>query len=282
MKTYWERDGIKLFLGDSVELMADFDRKSMDCTITDPPFEDEAHTLQRRIKRPEFGETERVEKIEALEFVALDERTRERAGLGIARLTRRWALVFCQIEASTMWARALEPLVYKRTCLWIKPNGMPQLTGDRPGMGYETFVACHRKGRSTWNGGGRTGVFIHNKPQAATGHQTIKPLPLMADLVRLFTDPGEIVFDPFAGSGSTLVAAWRQHRRAIGIELSEKYAEGIAKRLEYEMSQTRLQLTSPPSQMAFHKGEPDGQQNDEGEEDNEEDKAKGGSEASLS
>lgn len=247
MTPYFERAGITLYRGDCLEVLATLDQ--VDHTITDPPYESEAHTKQRRLKRSGVVVEEPVT------FDALDEHTRERAGIEIARVTRRWALVFCQIEATTKWARALQPLVYKRTCVWVKPNCMPQLTGDRPGMGYETFIVSHRKGRSTWNGGGRSGVFTHNKPQQASEHQTVKPLPLMADLVRLFTNTEETILDPFAGSGSTLVAAWRQFRRAIGVERDERYCESIARRLETEMSQTRFNLPAPSVQMAFHSGD---------------------------
>lgn len=62
-------------------------------------------------------------------------------------------------------------------------------------------------------------------------HPTVKPLALMRWLVRLLTPPGGVVLDPFAGSGTTLLAAVDEDRRAIGVELEERYCEIIAKRL---------------------------------------------------
>lgn len=62
-------------------------------------------------------------------------------------------------------------------------------------------------------------------------HPTQKPVDLMAYMVRTYSSPGSVVLDCCAGSGSTLVAARREGRRAIGIELDEAYCEVIAKRL---------------------------------------------------
>ncbi len=62
-------------------------------------------------------------------------------------------------------------------------------------------------------------------------HPTVKPTDLMRWLVRLVTPPGGVVLDPFAGSGSTLVAARAEGFRAIGIEREEEYARIIADRL---------------------------------------------------
>lgn len=70
-------------------------------------------------------------------------------------------------------------------------------------------------------------------------HPTVKPLALMRYLVTLVTPPGGIVLDPFAGSGSTLVACAELGIPAIGIELSEEYAEIAARRVQYAQQQTK-------------------------------------------
>ena len=54
-------------------------------------------------------------------------------------------------------------------------------------------------------------------------HPTVKPIDLMRWLVRLVTPPDGVVLDPFAGSGSTLIAAWQEGFRGLGFDLSEEY-----------------------------------------------------------
>jgi site-specific DNA-methyltransferase (adenine-specific) len=66
---------------------------------------------------------------------------------------------------------------------------------------------------------------------AAGSHPCPKPLRLMRWLVTQITDEGQSIIDPFAGSGTTLRAAKDSGRRAIGIELEERYCEIAAKRL---------------------------------------------------
>lgn len=231
--------------GDCVDTMATLPDRCVDHVVTDPPFEAEAHTLQRRVKRghnPAPGNGDgRVARIDALSFEPLSfeplsSELRSKCGKEFGRLSGRWCIVFCQVEAAHLWRAELEPtLKYRRTGVWVKPDAMPQLTGDRPGMGHETIVFAHRPGRSRWNGGGRSSVFIHNKNSGGKHlHETQKPVPLMLELVELFTSRCECIFDPFAGSGTTGIAALRSGRRFVGVELNAAMAETARERLRAE------------------------------------------------
>ena len=72
------------------------------------------------------------------------------------------------------------------------------------------------------------------------GHPTVKPTDLMSYLVRLVTPPGGTVLDPFAGSGSTLVACAELGFDSIGIEIDEQYFETARKRITAACAQGRL------------------------------------------
>lgn len=236
--------GWELRLGDCIEGMRTLADDSVDVTITDPPFEEQAHAKQRRIRDPGVskGASESRKVVSAqLPFEPITDRQRVESAQEIARVTRRWVLAFCQVEASQDWALAFvsSGLEYVRTMIWVKPDGMPQYTGDRPGMGYESIVVCHRPGRKAWNGGGRHGVFTENKNAGRPSgepapHPTTKPLPLMRELVSLFSDSDELILDPFTGSGSTGVACRQLNRRFIGFEINRDYYEIACRRLRGE------------------------------------------------
>lgn len=227
---------------DCLEVLPALPDASVAHVITDPPYEAEAHTQGRRIK-PKTGKDNSKSKIvelQPLDFLPISEVERETSAREMARIARRWSMAFCQTEAAQRWARSFEAGggKYKRTAIWVKPDGQPQLSGDRPGCGYESIVICHSPGRSRWNGGGRLGVFTYAKnvtgSREKNPHPTTKPTALMLELVELFTDLGETILDPFCGSGTTGVAAIRLGRRFIGIEKDAKYAAIARERLAAE------------------------------------------------
>ena len=77
------------------------------------------------------------------------------------------------------------------------------------------------------------------KPKSVNHHPTVKPLKLMSYLVTLGSRPGDIILDPFMGSGTTALAAKMLNRQFIGFELSEEYCKIAEARLA-AVSQQRM------------------------------------------
>ena len=123
-------------------------------------------------------------------------------------------------------AKADFPLSHTAIHIWDKKTGC--------GSEYERIFERH--GHRNFK------VFRHyliNSRVAAsftrdvfTGHPSQKPIALLRQLTEKFSRPGDLILDPFVGSGGTLVAAAELGRRAIGIEIEERYCEIAAKRLE--------------------------------------------------
>lgn len=89
-------------------------------------------------------------------------------------------------------------------------------------------------GLSHWESDGErlmTSVIYSRTEHRRAVHPTQKPLGVLRPLIHFSCPPGGIVLDPFAGSGSTLMAAREMGRRAVGIEAREEYCEAAAKRL---------------------------------------------------
>lgn len=74
-----------------------------------------------------------------------------------------------------------------------------------------------------------------------TAHPTQKPEKLLAKLILASSNPGDVVFDPFLGSGSTSVTAKKLNRRYVGIEINEQYCVWAEKRLEMAESDSSIQ-----------------------------------------
>ena len=220
-----------------------------DHVITDPPYEADAHTAQRRVLGKGITACRDLEN-QPLPFLPLTEPVREEIARWSATHCLGWFLAFCQTEAVGRWRASIEGhgAKWRRAGIWVKPDGSPQLTGDRPGQGHEAIaIAWCGGGRSQWNGGGRHGVFTFCKHDAGTGHggapkehPTQKPARLMDELVNLFTKPGDLVIDPFMGSGSTGVACLQLGRRFIGIEREPDYFAIACRRIQAAADQQRL------------------------------------------
>ena len=119
---------------------------------------------------------------------------------------------------------------------------MTATTMQRTPNGYRwDFWAIGRPMTKTWGSGkvwermcAAFGVLRLGPPRDRL-HPNEKPLDLPGQFIRLTTNVGDLVLDPFMGSGTTLRAAKDLGRRAIGIEIEERYCEIAARRMEQEV-----------------------------------------------
>lgn len=224
---FYERDGITIYKGDCREILPTLG--AVDHVLTDPPYSETTHNGARSLTSDnrKGGTGDNAGRID---FDAIGaEMIREAVALADPL---RWTV------ATVDWRHVHElecapPLGarFVRFGIWVKPDGAPQFTGDRPATGWEAVAIMHKLGgKMRWNGGGNRAVWVF--PIARGEHPTEKPLGLLLELVSLFTDPGETILDPFMGSGTTLVAAYQLGRKAIGVEIDERWAEVAARRLE--------------------------------------------------
>jgi DNA modification methylase len=126
----------------------------------------------------------------------------------------------------------------RQTLVWVK---------DSPVLGHADFHYRHEpiiyarkpgpgrfgRGARGWYGGNSaSSVFEVPRPRAARDHPTMKPVRLVAAMLEYATRPGDIVIDPFTGSGSTLIACELLGRRFLGLEIDPVYAQVTIDRWE--------------------------------------------------
>jgi site-specific DNA-methyltransferase (adenine-specific) len=152
---------------------------------------------------------------DAFEDAGLIERFTVAWDYGIATSDTAWGS--WQSPSAPNLRHAFEPVICAHTGPW----------GRHAPEGYEHW----RDEEGNWPELCRRMWRIAPGASTRSGHPAVMPVELARRCIRLSTWPTEIVYDPFAGSGTTLVAAKLLGRRAIGVEISERYCEIAAKRL---------------------------------------------------
>lgn len=220
-----------LYLGDCRDILPTLPK--VDVVITDPPYSNRTHKGARSSINDGDGGVANITFacMTGAEFVGF-------VDLAMS-LARRWVVMTCDHpHAAMLWDRA----DFIRLGAWVKHAPMPQLTADRPGCGHEAIAILHNAGKKRWNGGSKAGIWKHTvlKNPADCLVPTQKPLPLLLDFVTDFTEPGEVVLDPYMGSGTTGVACMELGRSFMGIEKDPERFEIACRRIEDAQRQGRL------------------------------------------
>lgn len=227
--------------------------RSVDTVIADPPYSDHVHYNARAGVSAERGRGASIRR--SLQFQPITIAQIAIMARLISHVVRRWVLIFSDCEGAGHWRDALKVagLEYVRTAVWVKPNCPPQFSGDRPAAAFEEIVIAHQRqengkaARKHWNGGGERGIYTFPiVERSGRMHPAQKPLPLMEALVRHYSDVRETIMDPYAGSGTTGVAAVVLGRGFVGCEQDPHWHAVASRRLRFAREQLNLAFTSRP------------------------------------
>ena len=129
--------------------------------------------------------------------------------------------------------------------VWCKNNGAGALFAQYKHW-YEPLFYAHKQAKSPrWHGPtNECTIWEHDKPHHNDLHPTMKPLPLIERAISNATAPGQLVVDPFLGSGTAIIAAQRTGRICFGLDLEARYCDVILARWEAATG-TRAALASP-------------------------------------
>lgn len=213
MKPYYEDESVRLFHGDCREVTAWLEA---DVLVTDPPY-------GRAWKQGDTGKL-RGWASDNHPGIANDSTTEARDE-SLARWGSRPAVVFGDLMLAPP-ASTRHVLIYDKG---HDAGFTGAVGGYRRNVEAIYLIGNHGSGLGGRTAVVRTSVSAGGNLARRTGHPHTKPTDVMEYLIR--NAPEGVIADPFAGSGSTLVAAKQLGRKAIGVELDERYCEVIAKRL---------------------------------------------------
>jgi len=239
MKPYYEQDGITIYHGDCRDVLPMLGRESVTLLWTDPPYGHGNHD-------GDFNARLNAHRGLADQPIANDSPEAMRAVLNAMLLLavpvlRADCCCCCCCGGGGGGPRPTfawvadrmdrDGLTFFHSVIWDKNN---------PGLGWrfrrqhEMVMVAHRTGgKLSW---ADDDIAVANVqalgPPRDRQHPNEKPLDLPARFVVWTTRPGDLVLDPFMGSGTTLRAAKDLGRRAIGIEIEERYCEIAARRLD--------------------------------------------------
>ncbi len=226
-------ENYRFVLGDGIEGARGFSDGQIDLLLTDPPYGiSKSYTCEKQVPRRlrNNGRDFIMPKGNFGDWDNIDPTTWLNA---ILPKVGGWAVSFCGHAQIGEYQRILyeHKFVAIGAMVWQKTNPVPFNHKYKPINAWEAIVVGKRPG-TKFNGSVVHNVFTHKSPSPQIRiHPTQKPLALMERFIDLFTDPGDLVFDPFAGGATTLIAASRNGRDSVSYEKEENIYQAACARI---------------------------------------------------
>lgn len=234
MKPYYSDEHVTLYLGDSLDVLPELETNSVDAVITDPPYSsggrrENARSVRRSMNRT-MSDDDWIagDAMSTGGFVWLMRAIATRSRPALKPGAHFLAFIDWRMHGNLAGALESADLRQHPTLVWDKTHfGMGAVFRNQ----HEWIV--HFSNGSPADPVRRDmGNVLRCPPVRDGDHPTEKPVGLMGSLLSVVVPVGGVVLDPFMGAGSTLVAAKMLGRRAIGIEVDERFAEKAAVRMQ--------------------------------------------------
>lgn len=214
MRPFFEKEGIAIYNGDCRRLLSEISSSAL--VVADPPY-----GVRERTRRRSAGRSSIAPAYDFAPIIGDDEQFDPRPLLRFDRVVLFGANHFAdRLPTSTSWI------------VWDKLDG---LTSERR-LGFNDNSDCEliwtnlggpaRLIRHRW-----MGMMKASERRDRRVHPTQKPVAVMRAIIETFSEPGDLILDPYMGSGPVLLAARDAGRRVIGIEINERYCEIAVRRL---------------------------------------------------
>lgn len=209
---------IELRCGRWQDVLADVG--SVDAVITDPPYSKRTHSGNDRM-----GDFDRAD----IAYACLAPKDVRVFCDHWGPRASGWIVAMTDDALSWIWRRCLERAGRYSFASVSLIQHRPRLGGDGPGSCTVHIQTARPRARSFQSWGSLPGWYKDN-PEKMPGVNGAKPIKTMRALVRDYSRPGDLICDPCAGSGTTLIAAAIEGRRAIGAEMDpETYAKAVTR-----------------------------------------------------
>jgi len=211
---------------DCIEGMKKIPDNSVDLILTDPPY---GISQDLNCKNQRLGTTAKLN----FNFGEWDKFNREWFHIAIHK-TKGWIMTFCAKKDIGFYWDILEKNNFKAidVLVWQKPDPVPLNAKTKFLNAWEGAVIAKKAG-ATFNGRCQHNIIKFQAPKGKNRiHPTQKPENLMKQLVLLTTKKGELVLDPFMGSGTTAVACIGTGRKYLGFEIDKKYCKQAKNRIK--------------------------------------------------
>lgn len=206
-----------------------------DALWTDPPYGVSYESAGRRLKELRGGKQGTIHGLIANDSLTPEETGRLFEDALDQLKMKKGASIYVAAPSGPLHVVFQRPLVergwLRQGLIWLK-NQMVMGRQDYHYKHEPILYGWTPGAKHVWNADrSQTAVLEFDRPLSSDEHPTMKPVDLIAYCIRNSTNPGDVVLDPFAGSGSTLVACQETGRVGAGIELEPKYASVVLERL---------------------------------------------------